>query len=104
MDQLQRRLQLHSILKAILGSNYVYFQPPPNIEMHFPCIVYSRERGKTDFADNIPYAHAKRYLITVIDSDPDSPIPDKVAQLPSCVFDRYYAAENLNHDVYNLFF
>jgi len=46
----------------------------------------------------------KRYKVTVIDPDPDSLIPDKVASLPSAVFNRFFAANNLNHDVYNLYF
>ena len=72
--------------------------------MKYPCIVYKRVTGDTQFADNIPYIIKKKYQITVIDSNPDSLIPDKVAQLPYCVFDRHFTSGNLNHDVYNLYF
>lgn len=99
-----QRTDLHAILVNILGSKYVYFQPPENLKMKYPCIVYQRVTGDTQFADNIPYIIKKRYQITVIDSNPDSPIPDKVAQLPYCVFDRHFTSGNLNHDVYNLYF
>jgi hypothetical protein len=40
----------------------------------------------------------------VIDPDPDSPIVDAVAELPLCTYDRFFTADNLNHDVFNLFF
>jgi hypothetical protein len=40
----------------------------------------------------------------IIDQDPDSAIPPKVAALPMCLFNRFYTADNLNHDVYNLYF
>lgn len=98
------RLSLQTLLTALLGSSNVYFQPPPSLAMNYPCIVYKRDDVNTEFADNKPYKHKKRYQVTVIDRDPDSVIPDKVAALPMCVFDRFFTADNLNHDVYNLYF
>lgn len=99
-----QRQQLQSLLKEILGSSNVYFQPPATISMGYPCIVYKRDYSKTEFANNRPYKHCKRYTVTVIDQDPDSDIPDKIAALPMCVFDRFFTADDLNHDVYKLFF
>lgn len=98
------RLQLQSLLESLLGSVNVYFQPPPNLAMVYPCIVYNRDRAETEFADNIPYRRTKRYQVTIIDADPDSLIPDKVAELPMCLFERHFTADNLHHDVYNLYF
>lgn len=71
--------------------------------MQYPCIVYQRHSARTDFAGNEPYRYDKRYQVTVIDRNPDSEIPDKVAGLRLCVFDRHYVANNLNHDVFNLY-
>lgn len=99
----QRQL-LQNLLKALLGSDHVYFQPPPSVNMQYPCIVYERDRVETDFADNVPYKHMKRYQITIIDRNPDSLIPDLIAALPMCSFDRRFTADGLHHDVYNLFF
>jgi len=98
------RDELHDLLKEILGSDNVYFQPPNNVAMKYPCIVYKRDLSSTDFADNGPYRSMKRYQVTVIDADPDSEVPEKVAALPMCLFIRFFTAENLNHDVFNLFF
>lgn len=99
-----RRLELQNLLTDILGSDNVYFQPPPTVQMEYPCIVYHRDYELTQHADDKPYKQRKRYLVTVIDRDPDSGIPDKIAALPLCVYDRFYTADNLNHDVYKLFF
>jgi hypothetical protein len=99
-----QRLELQEVLREILGSDQVYFQPPPNIKMVYPCVVYRRDYQSTKFADDRPYSLKKRYQVTVIDEDPDSVIPDKVAELPLCVFDRHFTADNLNHDVFKLFF
>jgi hypothetical protein len=98
------RLDLQEKLKDLLGSNNVYFQPPPSVVMQYPCIVYQRDSAVAVFADNQLYKNKKRYQVTVIDKDPDSDIPDKVAALPLCSYDRFFTADSLNHDVYNLFF
>lgn len=99
-----QRLELQALLVSLLGSSNVYFQPPPTVKLQYPCIIYNRDRINTSFADNKPYKHKKRYQVTVIDKDPDSTIHEKVAELSMCSYDRFYAADYLNHDVYNLFF
>ena len=98
------RSELQTLLETLLGTDQVYFQPPATIQMADPCIVYHRDYAKTDFADDIPYGYTKRYQVMVIGRDPDSDIPDKIAGLRYCVFDRFYTADNLNHDVFKLFF
>lgn len=99
-----QRTDLQDLLEAILGSRNVYFQPPANIQMKFPCIVYARDSMETIFASNSPYRLTKRYQVTVIDRDPDSEIPSRVAALPMCTFSNAFQADNLNHDVFNLYF
>lgn len=99
-----RRRQLHEKLKAIMGEHEVYFQPPSNIEMTFPCIVYKRARADTKFADDNPYLHTKRYTVTVIDRDPESEFPDMVASLSMCSHSIFFTKDNLNHDVFDVYF
>lgn len=99
-----RRLELHEILCEILGSRNVYYQPPASVQMRYPAIRYSRYNIENEPADNIPYKQSHFYQLTVIDSDPDSEIVHKVSKLPMCVFDRHYAADNLNHDVFTICF
>ena len=96
------RMELHELLKTIIPN--VYFQPPTNTKIQYPCIVYKRGFADTEFAGNNPYRYTKRYMVTVIDRNPDSAIPDKIASLPMCLFNRFYTADNLNHDVFNLYF
>lgn len=98
------RLELQELLEELLGSNAVYFQPPPTVQMKYPSVVYKLDDLDTKFANNLPYHHEPRYQVTVIDKDPDSLIPGKVAALPKCLFDRHFIADNLNHFVFNLFF
>lgn len=98
------RLELQTLLEAIPGVAEVYFQPPANNKIEYPCIVYNRDNADTKFADNAPYSYMWRYLLTVIDRDPDSLIPSKVVNLPLARFSRHYTADGLNHDVFEIYF
>lgn len=98
------RLEFQLLLTEVLGSGNVYFQPPPTVKMQYPCIIYSRSNINTDFADNLPYRHKTRYQVTVVDSNPDSTIHEQLGMLPLSSYDRFYVADNLNHDVYTIFF
>jgi hypothetical protein len=99
-----QRLDLQELLLEINENEYVYFQPPNNTQIKYPCIIYDREKIEAKWADDKPYSLVNRYLVTVIDRDPDSEVPDKIAALPLCAHDRFYIAENLNHNVFRLYF
>lgn len=101
---MEKRLRLQSLLEGVLESKNVYFQPPEEEKMNYPCIVYSKISEKPIYADNGIYTNRDRYLLTIIDRSPDSQIPKRVAKLPLCRFERQYKAKNLNHIVYNLYF
>lgn len=100
------RQDLQQILEDILGTRKVYFQPKTNTKIDYstPVIVYKRDWGRTHFATNRPYRHVKRYQVTYIDGKPDGSIYDAIAALPMCVYDRFFTADDLNHDVFKLFF
>lgn len=98
------RDDLQALLESILGSDKVYFQPPESVKLSYPCVVYSRELIATIFANDEPFMHHFRYEIKVIDPDPDSSIPMKLARLTACKFDRHYTSNNLNHDVFTLYY
>ena len=101
---MEKRLELQALLESILGSENVYFQPPESLKMQYPAIVYKRDFASTQFAGNKPYQHTLRYMVTVIDRNPDSEIPHKIAMLPLSTFTRFYTADNLNHDVFSLYY
>lgn len=96
------RFKLHALLEITLGSNHVYYQPPENVKLNYPCIVYSRISGPTGFADDQPYLKQKKYKVTVIDKNPDSEIAERLSGLKGCSFDTAFTSNNLNHLVYNI--
>lgn len=99
---MESRLKLSAKLHDILGSDNVYFQPPPSKKMSFPCIVYERVRINTRFADNDPYYLYDVFQVTFIGIDPDSDIPDKLARLHGSVFERFYINDNKYYYVFRI--
>lgn len=105
------RSELNEVLVSIMGEQiatnperYVYYQPPESVKLRYPCIIYKLSGDRAIYADDAKYHQLKRYQIMVIDRNPDSQIPDLVADLPYCRFDRAYQADNLHHFIYDIFF
>lgn len=98
------RETLQALLERLLGSRNVYYQPPELVKLDYPCIVYERSDIRTDSANNKTYLKHNQYTVTYIDEDPDSGIPDKLLELDYCGFDRHFVSDNLNHDVFTLYF
>lgn len=94
--------ELQALLETL--TPHVYFQAPDNVTMEYPAIRYEWDDEDVVYAGNRPYRREKRYQVTIIAREPDSDIPDKVADLPLSSFVRRYVAANLNHTVYNLYF
>lgn len=92
------------LLENILGSRNVYYQPPESLKMNYPAIVYSLDDIESTFANDTKYLNNKKYLVTVIDEDPDSLLVYKVLVLPKCRFSRHFESDNLNHDVFTLYY
>lgn len=101
---MDRRLELHEKFVKILGSRNVYFQSPASIQMKYPAIKYQRSKIDMKFADNQSYNKTQRYEVIVIDSDPDSEIVNKLLELPMTSHDRHYVSDNLNHDVFTIYY
>ena len=98
------RLNLQAILEAIPNVKKVYFQPPEDLKITYPCIIYEEARGDTKRADNALYLYRKAYSLLVIDEDPDSEMPDAVRVLPLCDTGQPYKVDNLNHWAFTIYY
>ena len=101
---MSKRLELHEILCDILGSRNVYFQPPESVKMNYPAIVYSRNNIDNQYGDNLAYIQKCAYSVILIDKNPDSEFVERLGQLPLCRHQRNYQSDNLNHDVFLIYF
>lgn len=100
-----RRQKLHEKLIEVLGSNYVYYNPPESTKIKYPCIVYSPSSKNFINADNIKYRSLTQYQLTIIDRNPDSEIADRVLfNFQYCTTERWFVYDELNHWVLRLFY
>lgn len=97
------RLDLHAKFEEILESNNVYFQPPANVRMKYPAIVYSLDNFLIKRANNASYITVPGYSVILITDDPDNGFVEKILQLPHCRFNQFYEAENLNHYKFTIY-
>lgn len=104
---MDKRLELDALLRKVMkdvsGVENVYFQPPENLLLKYPAIVYSRSDIRNRPADDMVYSQFTFYDLTVIDKNPDSLLVYAVASLPRCKFGRHYKSGNLNHDTFTIF-
>lgn len=97
------RLVLHDILKEF--SDNVYYQPPSNITLTYPCIIYNKNGKDRNYGNNAIYLGTQKYSLTVIDRDPDSIIADLLEDnLQYCAIVDNYVSDNLNHTSLTLYF
>ena len=97
------RLELQQTLEGLLGSRHVYFDPPSNIRMQYPAIVYNYSRMDPVRASNNLYYLKTAYDITLIDSDPETNVVRKLLGFPYCTYDRSYVFENLHHFTFTIY-
>lgn len=98
------RLELQKLLLSILGTKYVYFQPPSTIHMKYPCIVYERSRIEGEHADNLVYRSLIKYTVTAIYTDPDSTLPLEIAKIRTAKHSSHFVNDNLYHDVFEIYY
>lgn len=105
-----RRLDLHYKIQSAYESatgksseKRIYFQPPASVQLSYPCVLYKLTDMPPAYANNFPYKIEHAYELTVIDSDPNSPLREKIAKFPLCRFIRAYESDNLHHYVFQIY-
>lgn len=99
------RVNLQIELESVLGSRNVYFQPPETLKIKYPAIVYELSDIDTKKADNGVYLKDRLYKVTLIHSDPDNDLVDKLLDhFLYITLDRPYKANNLYHYVFDLYY
>ena len=98
------RLDLQSLLEELLGSRNVYYKSPESIKMQYPAIRYSKKKIESVHANDSKYLMRDCYELIVISRTPDHPVIKKLLELPYCIYDRPYIADNLYHDVLTIYY
>lgn len=98
----KKRLKLDRRLRDIFG-DHVYFEPPTNIQMVYPCVIYNLEGIQTIHGDNKKYITFYEFSATTIEEEPDSKFLDHMLNIEYCSFIRPYVAENLYHKTFTIY-
>lgn len=97
------RLELHNELVKFLPT--VYFQPPTNLQLKYPCIVYTKRPKSKEFGNNAIYLSKQGYQLTVITTGPDNDIADIIEQsLQYCTITQNFVVDGLYHTTLNLYY
>lgn len=114
---MKSRSELHEELKAYYRNYYwigldkyrlceaVYFQPPENVKLEYPCIIYRRSIDKTLNANDKNYFYMNQYELTVIEKDPEVPLATRIIKdfNYASILNRY-TIDNLYHTIIRLYY
>lgn len=100
-----KRIDFHNLLKNLFGNTVaIYFQPPEDLKISYPCVVYEHYDMPIRHADNLNYLVHQKYKVTIIDKSPDSELVDKITTLNGTKFNRHFVTNGLNHDVFIVYY
>lgn len=97
------REQFHAELCTILGSNHVYYNPPENVKIEFPAIVYRLETPSIVHADNGLYWLHIPYRVTLIQKETSDELWTKLAAFPLCRPGNPFISDGLRHYVFTIY-
>ena len=102
---MNRRQEITQILRTKLGIQNVYFQPPEDLKMKFPCVRYKLSDIKTMKADNMLYNHTQGYELVYITREPDNILVDTMLKTFDHIsFSGCQVINDLYHYRYKLYY
>lgn len=93
---------LHLLQQAV-KHNRVYFQPPENLKIEYPSVVFHLSKIEIDRASDVPYKGAKEYSVTLITKDPEPDVIDEILKIPYSSLDTTYISDGMNHFVFTVY-
>lgn len=100
---MKTRLELHNTLISTTGINNIYYNPPENIKMNYPCIRYKRVDVTSKKADDIKYIVHDRYELVIISSKNNDDIVNKLLSIKYMEYDRSMIINGLFHDYMTIY-
>lgn len=102
---MNRRPELDPIFKRLIGNDNVYFQPPEDLKMSYPCIRYKLSDIKQTKSNNSLYTHTQGYDVVYITREPDSRLVDDILkEFEMISFQNVMVVNNLYHYRYRLYY
>lgn len=100
----ERRVEVQRLLESATPN--VYFQPPANVSMNYPCVVYHKAPPKDIHANDQRYGSRQKYTITVMDRSPDTQIAEQIVKIfkRNVSIVNYATVSGLNHIYLELYY
>ena len=94
---------LFHLLQKAVDHNRVYFQPPENLKIGYPAVIFHLSKVKLDHADDVPYKGAREYSVTLITNEPEPEVLDEILKIPYTTLDTTYISDGMNHFVFTTY-
>lgn len=91
------------LLQKAVTNDRVYFQPPENLKLEYPVVVFHLTKIKVDHADDAPYKGAREYVVTLITKDPEPDALEEILKIPYTSLDSTYQSDGMNHFVFTTY-
>lgn len=91
------------LLRQAVQHDRVYFQPPENLKIGYPAIVFHLSNIEIDHASDAPYKGTKEYSVTLITKDPEPDVIDEILKIPYSSLDTTYISDGMNHFVFTVY-
>ena len=91
------------ILRQAVQHDRVYFQPPENLKIGYPAVIFHLSKIEIDRASDVPYKGAREYSVTLITKDPEPDVIDEILKIPYSSLDTTYISDGMNHFVFTVY-
>ena len=92
---------LRADIMSYTGAERVYFQPPPAIQLRYPCIYMKCDGWQFEYGDNLNYLKTVRYQFTVMSTVVDDELFNLMAEYPGMSYASNYCSDGIYHYVFS---
>lgn len=102
--RLQKVLGTYDETKPMNPDSRVYFQPPSNLQLKYPCFVYHYENSTPMLADNTVHRFTDRYQVSYLTKKALDTTYVKLLEDPLVSYSSRYVSENIYHNVMSVYY
>ena len=99
-----KRVDIQEKFKFLLGSNNVYYQPPANLKMKYPAIVYSLDGLDVKRFDNTRLINKKCFSVThIYRNESENLVETMLKNFEYISFDNRSIVDGIYNDHYTIY-
>lgn len=99
-----KRVDIQEKFKFLLGSNNVYYQPPANLKMKYPAIVYSLDGLDVKRFDNTRLINKNCFSVThIYRNESENLVETMLKNFEYISFDNRSIADGIYNDHYTIY-